>query len=143
MTLVASDTAGTEVSVTLDVPNADLDVGNDTLIGGAGDDTLNGNGGNDRLLGDTGHDLLAGGIGDDLLFGDTVLDPNLNRGTKPQVGHFSMENTGQFGVEVHSRVPHDPDTLKIPPHMTPGSSTRTASGPGAPSSPARGTPSQR
>ena len=74
VTLVASDTAGTAVSVALDVPNADLDVGNDTLIGGDGNDTLNGNGGDDRLLGESGEDLLVGDSGHDLLDGGSDDD---------------------------------------------------------------------
>lgn len=83
VTLVASDSAETAVNVSLDVPNANLEVGDDTLIGGAGMDTLNGNGGNDVLLGEsdgdlivggTGDDLLDGGSGDDSLFGDSGND---------------------------------------------------------------------
>lgn len=67
--LVASDSASSEVAVTLTVPNEAQFPGDDTLIGGNGDDVLQGNGGNDHLFGDDGQDALSGGSGNDLLEG--------------------------------------------------------------------------
>ncbi|MGH1412641.1 MAG: beta-propeller fold lactonase family protein [Pelagimonas sp.] len=67
--LVASDSAATQVAVSLTVPNMALDIGDDTLVGGIGDDTLHGNGGNDQLFGGDGMDALIGGSGNDLLDG--------------------------------------------------------------------------
>ncbi len=67
--LVASDTAATQVSVELTVPNAPLDAGDDILIGGSGDDTLEGNSGHDRIFGDDGNDAVSGGRGNDTLTG--------------------------------------------------------------------------
>lgn len=72
--LVASDASATTVSVSLDVPNADLVIGDDTLIGGLGMDTLDGNGGHDVLFGESDNDLLQGGAGDDLLDGGSGDD---------------------------------------------------------------------
>jgi Ca2+-binding RTX toxin-like protein len=66
-----------------------LQVGNDTILGGAGDelldgwlgnDRLNGAAGNDTLWGHTGNDSLLGGDGNDILnggVGDDVLTPGL------------------------------------------------------------------
>ncbi|MEP2891305.1 beta-propeller fold lactonase family protein [Tateyamaria sp.] len=59
--LVASDTGATEVAVSLTVPNAVQDVGDDVLIGGNGNDQIEGNSGNDSLIGGNGDDGLVGG----------------------------------------------------------------------------------
>lgn len=67
--LIASDTAASEVRVSLTVPNEALNPGDDTLIGGNGDDVLQGNGANDHLFGDDGQDALTGGSGHDMLDG--------------------------------------------------------------------------
>ncbi|MGH1578802.1 beta-propeller fold lactonase family protein [Planktotalea sp.] len=67
--LVASDTAETEVAVTLTVPDREIVEGDDVLLGGDGDDLLTGNGGRDSLFGENGNDVLNGGLGYDLLKG--------------------------------------------------------------------------
>lgn len=50
------------------------DLGNDTLVSGAGDDILNGGSGNDRLLAGAGDDTANGGAGDDLILGGSGND---------------------------------------------------------------------
>ncbi|MCH2165948.1 MAG: VWA domain-containing protein, partial [Marinovum sp.] len=67
--LIASDTAATQVAVSLTVPNAEPDFGNDVLIGGNGNDQIQGNAGNDTLFGDDGDDALIGGAGNDFIAG--------------------------------------------------------------------------
>lgn len=67
--LVASDTAETEVAVSITVPNAPQSPGDDVLLGEDGDDVIDGNGGDDLLVGGNGNDGLSGSAGEDTLKG--------------------------------------------------------------------------
>ena len=62
---------------------ADVNLGNDSLSGGAGDDILLAGNGNDRAGGDDGNDVVVGGVGDDSLGGgsghDIILGDTLFR----------------------------------------------------------------
>lgn len=73
-----ADTGQLEVRVTAtgdgqsasDVFQLDVNVIDQTFIGGAGNDTLNGDVGDDTIVGGNGGDTLNGGAGDDVISGD-------------------------------------------------------------------------
>ena len=88
------------IAYDVDIENATVGSGNDTIIGNdlanilrgnGGNDTINGAGGNDTINGGTGVDILTGGTGNDTIFFDsldnlTLLDGGVGFDTLIQLG---------------------------------------------------------